>query len=59
MEQIRAALLELARQVGAQLNVVEDDDEREALQVEYERTLNEELFAGSERRDARREVGTW
>lgn len=59
MEEIRARLVELARQVGAQLNVVEDDDEREALQADYERCLNEELYAGSVRRDERREAGTW
>jgi hypothetical protein len=59
MEETRARLLELADDVAALLNVVEDDDEREELQVDYERRLNEHLFAGSERRDARREAGTW
>lgn len=50
MDETRARLLELADEVGALLNVVEDDDEREDLQVDYERRLNEQLFAGSERR---------
>jgi len=59
MEEIRARLIELAEEVAAQLNVIEDDDEREELQVDYERRLNEQMFAGSERRDARREAGTW
>lgn len=59
MDEIRARLLELAGEVAALLNVVEDDDEREALQVDYERALNEGLFAGSERRDERRRAGTW
>lgn len=59
MDEIRARLVELVGEVAAQLNVVEDDDEREALQVDYERSLNEHLFAGSERRDERRAAGTW
>jgi len=56
MEETRARLLELADDVSVLLNVVEDDDEREAFQVDYERRLNEQLFAGSEQRDARREA---
>ncbi len=59
MEEIRARLLEFACEVAAQLNVIEDDDEREQMQVDYERALNEALFAGSERRDERRTAGTW
>jgi hypothetical protein len=59
MEETRDRLLELADDVSVLLNVVEDDDERESLQVDYERRLNEQLFAGSERRDARREMSTW
>jgi hypothetical protein len=59
MEVIRAHLLELAGEVGAQLNVIEDDDERAALQLDYERELNDVLYAGSERRTSRREAGTW
>jgi hypothetical protein len=58
-EETRTRLVELADDVAALLNVVEDDDEREALQTDYERRLNEALFAGSERRDARRETRTW
>jgi len=46
MEETRARLLELADDVSVLLNVVEDDDEREAFQVDYERRLNEQLFAG-------------
>jgi hypothetical protein len=52
MDEIRARLIELAREVGAQLNVINDDDEREALQIDYERELNDALYAGSQTREA-------
>lgn len=59
MEVIRLRLRELAIEVAEQLNVVDDDDERETLQVGFEQHLNDGLYAGSERRTARRRAGTW
>lgn len=47
----RQKLWELACQVALELNTVEDDDEREILQAQFEKTLNEELFAGSKNRE--------
>lgn len=49
-EEIRRDLTEQAMKVGSLLNIVQDDDEREALQEHYERVLNDELHAGVQNR---------
>lgn len=50
---IRRELTKHAYEVGAILNLVQDDDAREELQAHFETALNNELWAGSQnRRDA-------
>lgn len=52
MADLRRELTQKAVEVGALLNLVQDDDERELLQEHYERVLNDELYAGSQNRAA-------
>lgn len=44
---LRSDLARLAIEVGATLNIVQDDDDREKLQEHFEQVLNRELHAGA------------
>lgn len=48
--ELRRLMTACALDMGAVLNTVEDDDERDLLRNHFEEVLNDELFAGSQNR---------
>lgn len=49
MDELRRQLLAHAIDVAAILNVVEDKDERDQLRLDFERRLEDEMYAGAPR----------
>lgn len=52
VDKLRRELTRIGFEVGAILNTIQDDDLRDLLHGVFERTVNDELYAGSRNRAA-------